>query len=77
MEADCIILEKDIQILLDSYKKYQNCFIVTPTFYNEKSELSYNGGPLPDNNIGIFPLEVWERKPIFVYCFLISSMMSC
>ena len=58
IEIDCIILEKDIQILMDSYKKYQNCFIVTPTFYNEKSELSYNGGPLPDNNIGIETINI-------------------
>lgn len=58
IQADCIILEKDVQILMDSYKKYQNCFIVTPTFYNEKSELSYNGGPLPDNNIGIKTINI-------------------
>ena len=28
---------------------YKNSIIVTPTSYNDKNELSYAGGPLPEN----------------------------
>ena len=27
--------------------------MVTPTFYDEKFDLSYNGGPLPEKNISM------------------------
>ena len=53
MESDCIISEKDIKLLLNSHKKYNNCFLVTPTFYNDNSDLSYNGGPLPEKGLKI------------------------
>ena len=53
IESDCIILEKDIRTLLNSHKKYNNCFLVTPTFYNDSSDLSYNGGPLPEKGLKI------------------------
>ena len=59
IEADCVIEAKDIFILFNSLKKYDNCFMVTPTFYDEKSNLSYNGGPLPEKNI---PMEVLNLK---------------
>ena len=48
--ADCLILNKDISILLKSHKKYKDCFITSPTFYDKESKLSYNGGCLPEKN---------------------------
>ena len=48
-QADGLISNKDISILLKSHKKYNNCFIVSPTFYDNESKLSYNGGYLPEN----------------------------
>tara|TARA_B100000700_G_C14808338_1_gene743920 strand:- start:24 stop:914 length:891 start_codon:yes stop_codon:yes gene_type:complete len=46
---DCIISENNINILFDSFLKEKNCFLVSPTAYNENSKLSYAGGPLPEN----------------------------
>ena len=51
LQADCLISNKDILILLESHKKYENCFITSPTFYDKDSKLSYNGGCLPEKNI--------------------------
>ena len=56
IESDCLINEKDILNLLESLKKYKNCMVVTPTFYNEDSTISYNGGPLPEKELEIRPL---------------------
>lgn len=51
LQADCLISNKDISILLKSHKKYENCFITSPTFYDKDSKLSYNGGCLAEKNI--------------------------
>ena len=51
-QADGLISNKDISILLESHKKYENCFITSPTYYNKDSKLSYNGGSLPEKNLG-------------------------
>ena len=45
---DCIIEKKAIMKLQEVYNKYDNCFMTAPTSYNEKKELTYNGGPLPE-----------------------------
>ncbi len=50
LQADCLISNKDISILLESHKKYTNCCITSPTFYDKNSKLSYNGGVLPEKN---------------------------
>jgi glycosyltransferase involved in cell wall biosynthesis len=50
LQADCLISNKDISILLKSHKKYKNCFITTPTFYDSESKQSYNAGCLPEKN---------------------------
>ena len=44
LNADCFISEEDILKLIISHKKYKNCFITTPTFYDEESKLIYNAG---------------------------------
>ena len=50
LQADCLISNEVISILLKSHKKYENCFITSPTFYDNKSNLSYNAGVLPEKN---------------------------
>ena len=49
-QADGLISKKDISILLKSHKKYENCFIVSPTYYDKESKLSYSSGYLPEKN---------------------------
>lgn len=44
LNADCFIKENDIIKLLDSHKNYKNCFMVSPTFYDNNSNLVYNAG---------------------------------
>ena len=53
LAADCLISDKDIFILLESHKKYDNCFITSPTYYDKESKLNYNGGCLPEKNLGM------------------------
>ena len=50
LQADCLISNEEILKLLKSHKKYENCFITSPTFYNKDSKLSYNAGVLPEKN---------------------------
>ena len=50
-QADALISNKDILTLLESHKKYEDCFITAPTYYDEESKLSYNGGCLPEKNL--------------------------
>ena len=47
---DCVIKNQSIIKLHEAYKKYDNCFMVAPTSYNEKNELTYTGGLLPENS---------------------------
>ena len=47
---DCIIQQKDINLLLKEFLKYKNCFLVSPTSYDENMSLTYAGGKLPDND---------------------------
>ena len=58
LQADCIILEKDILKLYEAINKYENCIIVTPTFYNNKLDTTWSGGPLPEKNIEMKTLEL-------------------
>ena len=46
---DCIIKEKDILNLKDVLLKNEKCLIVAPTSYDNKMNLTYTGGPLPEN----------------------------
>ena len=50
LQADCLISNEEILKLLQSHKKYENCFITSLTFYNKDSKLSYNAGVLPEKN---------------------------
>ncbi len=49
-QADGLISNKDISTLLESHKKYENCFITAPTYYDKESKLSYSAGCLPEKN---------------------------
>ena len=51
LQADCLISNNDILMLLKSHKKYKNCFMISPTYYDEELKLSYNGGCLPEKNL--------------------------
>ena len=46
---DCLILEEDINKLLLKLFEYKNALIVSPTSYDEFKNLTYAGGPLPEN----------------------------
>ena len=50
-QADCVIKEEDIKLLLESHKKYKNCFLVVPTCYNSESKISFNSGSLPEKKL--------------------------
>ena len=44
INADCFIKSESILKLLESHKKYKNCFLVSPTFYDKNTNLTYNAG---------------------------------
>jgi len=46
---DCIIEEQDILKLIQKISENNNCFIVSPTSYDESNNLTYAGGLLPEN----------------------------
>ncbi len=47
--ADCLMSYQDIENLVIAKKKYENCLLVSPTFYDPEGNLEYNGGLLPEN----------------------------
>ena len=46
---DCLIYPKDINALVKKISLYQDALILSPTAYDNKNELTYSGGPLPEN----------------------------
>ena len=46
---DCIIKEQDISILIKKITENNNCYVVSPTSYDGYHNLTYAGGPLPEN----------------------------
>ena len=48
--ADCLITFSDIEQLMLAKEKYKNCFLTSPTFYDNSGKLTYNGGPLHENS---------------------------
>lgn len=49
LNADCQIDENNIKNLLQSYKKYPDCGVISPTTFNDRFEQTYNGGPFFEN----------------------------
>ena len=41
--------ENNIKNLLQSYKKYPDCGVISPTTFNDRFEQTYNGGPFFEN----------------------------
>ena len=58
LTADCYLTQENIFYLYEAKKKYSNCMITSPTFYDEKGVLTYNGGPLPENGNKSLPIEL-------------------
>ena len=50
-QADGVIEQKDIIKLLEAHKKYEDSFIVSPTFFDEDKNLTYNSGSFPEQNL--------------------------
>ena len=50
-QADGVIEQKDVIKLLEAHKKYENSFIVSPTFFDEDKNLTYNSGSFPEKNL--------------------------
>jgi len=46
VQADCLITYSGIEQLMLAKKKYKDCFLTSPTFYDNEGKLTYNGGPL-------------------------------
>ena len=51
LNADCFIEEKDIVLLIRSHEIYKNCFITSPTFYDNNLNLAYNAGAFDERNL--------------------------
>ncbi len=49
LNADCQIDENNIKKLLQSFKNYQDCGVISPTTFNDKKEYTYNGGLFFEN----------------------------
>ena len=49
--ADCLIEEKGVLKLLDCRKNYKDCFITSPTFYDDNFNLAYNADYFEEKNI--------------------------
>ena len=50
LNADCLINESNIKNLLNSFKKYEDCGMISPTTFNHKLEQTYNGGLFFEND---------------------------
>ena len=46
---DCLIKEQDINILIKKIIENNDCYLVSPTSYDSQNNLTYAGGPLPEN----------------------------
>ena len=46
-QADGIIDQKDISLLLEAHKNYEDSFIVSPTLYDKDKNLEVNSGYFP------------------------------
>ena len=51
INADCFIEEKNIIKLINSHKNYKNCFITSPTFYDDNLNLAYNAGTFDEKQL--------------------------
>lgn len=73
LNADCLIDKISIQILVNTIEKYRNCGLVSPTTYDDKSNLTFSSGYFPE--IGIKDEPVLVDGDICVNTVLGSSML--
>ena len=50
VQADCLITYSGVEQLMLAKEKYKDCFITSPTFYDNDGKLTYNGGPLYESS---------------------------
>ena len=58
LNADCFIEEKDILVLIRSHENYKNCFITSPTFYDNNLDLAYNAGTFDERSLSKETLKI-------------------
>jgi N-acetylglucosaminyl-diphospho-decaprenol L-rhamnosyltransferase len=51
LNPDCIITESSIKILLEKLNRYEDSFLITPTFYTQNNEKTLNATMLPESGI--------------------------
>ena len=51
INADCLIKEEDILLLIKSHQRYNGCFITSPTFYDDNLKPTYNAGCFAEKNL--------------------------
>ena len=49
LNPDCLINDKNINVLIKKLEYYQDSIMVVPTAYDINNELTYSGGLLPEN----------------------------
>ena len=49
LNPDCLISDRNINVLIEKLIYYQDSIMVVPTSYNNNNELTYSGGLLPEN----------------------------
>ena len=57
-QADGIIDKKNISKLLETFTKYENSFIVSPTLLDKNENLSTNSGSFPEKNFNKTPIKI-------------------
>ena len=50
LQADCEIFNSDIEKMYSSYKEYKDCFLVSPTFFENDKE-TFNSASLPEKKM--------------------------
>ena len=58
LNPDCIINNESIIKLYEKLILNEDCFLTTPTSYNENNQLTYTGGLLPENGEKDFPINL-------------------
>ena len=58
LNPDCIIKNESIIKLYEKLILNEDCFLTTPTSYNENNQLTYTGGLLPENGEKDFPINL-------------------
>ena len=74
LQADCEITNPDIDKLHQALKKYDNSFLVSPTFYSD-NKLTFNSTPLPEKQIDQKVLKIEGDVCVFSITFAASATL--